>query len=178
MADTKRLWSALQTLLADNVSGDISPQDLRDAIYSLEPDYASMYVSSAAATTISVAGTYVKVQGTTTLKANNNFSMPLSNKLQYDGTPDRHVKAHVVGTFTPVGTAVDVSFRLAKNGTTDADTQQTVHAVTAVKHPFALVGELEDFATNDYVEVHVANDTDTNNLTVNLMVVFLETMFR
>ena len=36
-ADTRRLLSALQTLLADNVSGDISPQDLRDAIISSYP---------------------------------------------------------------------------------------------------------------------------------------------
>lgn len=34
MADTVRALSALQTLLADNTSRAISPQDLRDAIYS------------------------------------------------------------------------------------------------------------------------------------------------
>lgn len=38
MADTRRLLGALQTLLADNTSGDISPQDLRDGIISTYPD--------------------------------------------------------------------------------------------------------------------------------------------
>ncbi len=35
MVDTNRTLVALQALLADNTAGDISPQDLRDAIYSL-----------------------------------------------------------------------------------------------------------------------------------------------
>lgn len=37
MADTVRSLSALQTLLADNTSGDISPQDLRDFLVSVYP---------------------------------------------------------------------------------------------------------------------------------------------
>jgi len=35
MADTKRLLSALQTLLADNTDGLISAQDLRDMLVSV-----------------------------------------------------------------------------------------------------------------------------------------------
>jgi hypothetical protein len=35
MADTARTLAALQTLLADNSNGDISPQDLRDMLLSL-----------------------------------------------------------------------------------------------------------------------------------------------
>lgn len=35
MADTVRTLAALQTLLADNANGDISPQDLRDMLISL-----------------------------------------------------------------------------------------------------------------------------------------------
>ena len=35
MVDTARTLAALQTLLADNTSGDISPQDVRDMLLSL-----------------------------------------------------------------------------------------------------------------------------------------------
>lgn len=42
MADTIRTLAALQALLADNTSNDISPQDLRDAIYSLHNAYQVM----------------------------------------------------------------------------------------------------------------------------------------
>ena len=38
MADTRRTLSALQTQLADNASGDISPQDVRDFLVSVYPD--------------------------------------------------------------------------------------------------------------------------------------------
>ena len=38
MVDTIRTLSALQTLLADNTSGDISPQDLRDMLVSVWPN--------------------------------------------------------------------------------------------------------------------------------------------
>lgn len=39
MPDTVRLLPALQTLLADNAAGDISPQDVRDFLVSVYRDY-------------------------------------------------------------------------------------------------------------------------------------------
>lgn len=41
MVDTVRTLSALQTLLADNTSGDISPQDVRDMLVSVYPKWNS-----------------------------------------------------------------------------------------------------------------------------------------
>jgi len=38
MADTRRTWSALATLLADNTAGAISAQDLRDFLASVQPN--------------------------------------------------------------------------------------------------------------------------------------------
>ena len=37
MADTIRLIAALQSIFADNATGDISPQDLRDFLVSVMP---------------------------------------------------------------------------------------------------------------------------------------------
>ncbi|PCI53445.1 MAG: hypothetical protein COB36_12320 [Alphaproteobacteria bacterium] len=42
MVDTVRTISALQTLLADNASGDISAQDVRDMLVTLAPKYAEL----------------------------------------------------------------------------------------------------------------------------------------
>ena len=39
MADTKRTLAALQTILADNTDGDISPQDIRDLLVSVFPTF-------------------------------------------------------------------------------------------------------------------------------------------
>lgn len=46
MADTIRTISALQTLLADNATGDISPQDLRDMLVSLANAYQQLYTDA------------------------------------------------------------------------------------------------------------------------------------
>ena len=40
MPDTKRTLAALQALLADNETGDIDPQDVRDALISNHPETA------------------------------------------------------------------------------------------------------------------------------------------
>ena len=41
MVDTRRSLAALQTLLADNTAGEISPQDIRDALVSMYPSIAN-----------------------------------------------------------------------------------------------------------------------------------------
>ena len=45
MADTIRAISSLQALLADNTTGDISPQDLRDMLVSLGNMYQEQYTT-------------------------------------------------------------------------------------------------------------------------------------
>ena len=49
MADTRRILSALQTLLADNTAGDISAQDVRDFLVSASP-VVEEYAASSSAT--------------------------------------------------------------------------------------------------------------------------------
>lgn len=46
MVDTIRTVSALQTLLADNATGDIDPQDLRDMLVSVTNAYQLLYTQS------------------------------------------------------------------------------------------------------------------------------------
>ena len=46
MADTIRTVAALQALLADNATGDISPQDLRDMLVSTTNAYQQLYTTS------------------------------------------------------------------------------------------------------------------------------------
>lgn len=45
MADTERTVGSIQSLLADNVSGAISPQDLRDALATTLGGYASLILT-------------------------------------------------------------------------------------------------------------------------------------
>lgn len=52
MVDTVRTLAQLQALLADNATGDISPQDLRDFLVSVLGVYGSVYVLDGAAAQI------------------------------------------------------------------------------------------------------------------------------
>lgn len=66
MADTQRTLTAILTLLADNSSGDISPQDLRDAIVSIFANYAAIGVEGGSTAQTSISATPAKVTGFTT----------------------------------------------------------------------------------------------------------------
>ena len=54
MSDTSRSLAAIQALLADNTSQDISAQDLRDAVVSVFGNYAEIYQSGTSFTTLAV----------------------------------------------------------------------------------------------------------------------------
>ena len=60
MAETMRTWATISgTTLADNTTGDISPQDLRDAVYSTAC-YGGMTVKDGAPVTESITSTPAK----------------------------------------------------------------------------------------------------------------------
>jgi hypothetical protein len=170
MPDTVRTISTIMALLADNTTGDISPQDLRDAVETLRPDYGHMYVSTPASTTIGVAGTYVKAAGTTALvssPASRNFTMPADNRLRYDGAAKR-----IVFIFCQVsvqhGASDEIRLRLAKNGTTLSQTQLKLNAAETEYMSGAMFAVVEMVST-DYVEVWITNQTDTSQPTVSDM---------
>ena len=48
MADTRRTKAEILALFADNASGDITPQDLRDAVVSIMGGYAGVFVEDGA----------------------------------------------------------------------------------------------------------------------------------
>lgn len=172
MPDTKRDKAALVALFPDNTTGLISPQDLRDFLESLDLTRGAYYVSTTAATTITSASSggllgnnYVKIAGTTTSKTVNRFTHA-DNKLTYaSGLPSirADLVAHVSFNHAS-GSPVDVGVKWALNGIPIDESYniQTVPASSKVVIP--CVGETTLGAT-DYVELFVANETDTTNLT-------------
>lgn len=137
---------------------------------------AQLYVSSSAETTIGTAGTFVKAAGTTTLTtapAAKGWSMPTNNRLRYDGVADRLAVVHCPLSLQAAGTAVDLSIRLAKNGTTIADTEITLRVASASQDGAVSTVGLVEVSNGDYIELWVANETDTTNLTVTKMTLAL-----
>jgi hypothetical protein len=172
MADTQQTITALKTLLADNTTQQISPQDVRDIVETVRAGYAALYVSAAVESSIGVAGTFVKAAGTTTLvtdPAAVNWSMPANNRLRYDGTADRVVQVVCSISMQAAAANVDLSWRLAKNGTTIAATEITRKVSTGGDNGAAAVSGLVEVTNGDYVELWIANETSTANATVTKM---------
>lgn len=179
MADTQRTKSALATLLADNTSGDISPQDLRDLMESMALSYGGLYISSSAATSIGTSDTWTKVGGTTTTTNLNRFDSPASNRLRYTGSPAVH--GVILATFSVTPAAADKvwQFSLHKNGSvvTPSIVEQKIE-VTSVNDANLMVLTDVELTTNDYVELYVKNVTDTENVTVDHLSMFALGLFK
>lgn len=166
MADTARSLAELQTLLADNISGAISPQDLRDFLVSVTPPYGAMSRNVASATTIVTPGTYYKAAGTTTVGNVRNMDMPTDNRLRYTGVSPRHFHIAVTVAMTTASVNNVVGLKIAKNGTV-IDSSITRRYVTtgADIGSTALHGDIV-LSTNDYLELWVTNESDTDSVTI------------
>jgi hypothetical protein len=181
MADTARTFTNLVTNLFQDGQADdsITPQDLRDLIISMQSEHGGIYVSTPASTSIAVAGTAVKGAGTTTLfgETANKFDMPTDNRLRYTGTPTRTVKVSA-NISVELDTAIVsklLTAKIYKNGAliTGAVNQAFAPATTA-KPVQISVDAMVSLALNDYVEVWVANEDSTDNVTIQKMTLVAE----
>lgn len=170
MADTQRT----KTDLIDNIfpdgqaNGSITAQDMRDLIESVTPSIGSMYFSTPSATTISVATTEYKAAGTTTLESGSGhrFSMPVDNRLIYTGTATNDCLINVSFSATVDGNNQDLRFMIYQNGAKDAGSEVSRTWGTGTDVGSASISFYKHMDTNDYVELYIANDTGTNDITI------------
>ena len=168
MVDTQRTKSALATLFADNSSGDISPQDLRDFLETMHLDYGVSYISSSAETTIATVDVFVKAAGTTTSIPTRNFTHN-TGRLTYNGTPTITAFAVCSFSMTAASNSKEIDFEIAQNGTVIANSLIRRKVGTGTDIGAASVQAfIPALATNDYIELWVANHTDNTNVTVEL----------
>ena len=178
MPDIQRTKTDLLTnLFQDGQTKAISAQDLRDLITSVAPDFGGLSwtgLPNATATTISVAGTYVKGAGTTAL-TNNSANMGnggVSNRLVYTGVAMRHF--HIVlqaSVSLASGVNQDISVALYKWDNSAGTGSILAHSEAHDTIPGNAIHQLTSHAdtmldTNDYIELHITNDTNTNNIVI------------
>lgn len=170
MADTKRTKAALLLLFADGqAAGSITPQDMRDLIVSLLEVDGGYYFSVSSATTIGAPSTFVKVAGTTaaTTVAPEDFTIATDNRITYTGTRTVDVTVHATLSVSSASNNQVVHMAVYKNGTTKlTGSDMTTKTGTGgdVTHMSIVIDA--DLATNDYLELWVANDTSASNVTV------------
>jgi hypothetical protein len=147
-------------LLADNTAGDISPQDIRDAIVSLAPAYGALYFSASATSAISVAGTFVKAAGTTaSVDATTDVTVATSNRITYTGPATMAFRVHASASVLCSPASEKIGIAIAKNGTVVAATAMAGQTGTAGDLINIATFATVDLATDGYVELWVANYT-------------------
>ena len=174
MADTMRSLSELATLLADNSTGNISPQDLRDALLAtVQPGHGEISITSSAETSIAAVDTWYPASGTYALSANAmNWDMNTNGQLRYTGAADRVV--HIAASFsmTAAGNNKNLSLAVAKNGTVLTPSIVNRQISTGADEGTGAVHAFTSVSTNDYLTVVVRNNTDSVNATLTTVNLF------
>lgn len=175
MPDIQRTKTDLLTnLFQDGQTKAISAQDLRDLLVSVTPDFAGLEFTTDATTTIPVAGTYVKGAGTTVL-TNSSANMGnggVDNRLVYTGTAMRHFHIVLQASVSLVsGVNQDISVALWKWDSSAGTGSILTHSEAHTTIPGNAVSQITSHAdtmldTNDYIELHITNNTNTNDIVV------------
>lgn len=187
MAESQKTKANLLTQYADNVSRDISAQDLRDFVETMNPGYGSMFLSSPGSETIILDSLlYYKCLGTTTDVSLNRFEgktlLAVDNHLKYTGTALVHIHGACTISFSIAsGNNKLLEFDIyhydasAGTGALVGNSMVSVNASSTAIQSTALHFDFM-MDTNDYIELHVRNTADTTNVTLENMYMFLLTM--
>lgn len=121
---------------------------------------------NATATVIAVAGTFVKMAGTTVAGAlNQKFNTAVTNRAVYTGAFTADFNVTVFASMRS-GNNQSLRMRIAKNGVTIADSNMVF--LTTGSGDASAIGTqtLSNLVPTDFLEIFVTNDTAANNITV------------
>ena len=132
--------------------------------------HGNMWWSTAVETVVSVADTPVKALGTTTFRADvaQDFDMPANNRLRYLGRQVSHFLVTVALSMTSASNIQTLGLYLAKNDTVIPSTEIKRKVGTGSDIGAVSVVTLIEMGQNDYVELWVANELTTGNVTIEL----------
>lgn len=130
------------------------------------PDGLLSLQGNATNTVITVTGTPVLVAGTWVVEGTSQATGTAAGRVTYDGVKDVRWPLAFTVSLRPVsGSNKQLAVYFAKNGTVIANSKRTA---TVSSGGLASVSGLwqDTFSTGDYIEVFVANDTDTVDILV------------
>jgi hypothetical protein len=168
MADTRRTLAALLTLFANNTTGQIGAQDLRDFVVSSHPAHGEIDITVAAETTINTVNVWENSAGTFTLAEGTDFDMNSNGQLRYTGpsTEQVDVNVHISMTAAANNKIWDVGVGL--NGTIVPYSFSRHKVSTGADISSVASSVILTMVTNDYLTIMVRNTTDDTNATVEL----------
>lgn len=156
-------------LVYDASANDLKKTTIRNLL-SEAGEYGEMYLSdNTTATSISATNTPVKVAGSTSAGLLSSSFSHSSGRLTYTGANSGKFLVTVAMSLELVGSNDKVKAYVAKNGTIQSKSEinQNLDATGDVAVlPINAIVELTD---TDYIEVFIANETTTDNITVSYM---------
>lgn len=171
MSQTPKPLSSLLVSLADNTTGQITPEDIRDMLVSLYPARGQVQLASGGSVTTNFvsSGSYVKVAGTTELDTDvctTCVSMPANGAIQWEKPANQILLANATLEVLPAGNNKRYTFTFAKNGIAVPGLAFTAFFGNLSGNPAGVfLSGLIPIAPNDVLTVVVKNDTDTTAIT-------------
>jgi len=126
----------------------------------------NMYVTTPVATTFSATNTPTKVLGTTTSTNLFRVTSPTNNRLTYGGSKTRSFSVSGALSITQPNSNRFFSFYIAKNGVILPESRQDIKVVNSTDQVSLPISCRVILAPGDYIEVWVANQTATTDVTV------------
>lgn len=168
MADTRRDYAAIIALLADNTSGQISAQDMRDVVRTISPDLIAGYDNSTGGTTSTpVSARLLPWSGTEfTFSDATQWTVNTSSiSATWGGTSTVTVLAYANITYnTGANDNQDLMFAIGISGTPLAYSRIYTQSLTGTdRHSVTVVGFAYDVDPSQTVGVYVTNETNTSN---------------
>jgi hypothetical protein len=179
MAETPKVLSALLAQLPDNTTGDISAEDIRDAVVSLFPSRGQLQLQSggSVATTFASANTYTTVKGSTELDTDvtsSSVTMPSNGVLEMQKNVAQVVLVNATLEVLPAGNNKRYTFTFSKNGTAIPGLAFTAFYGNLSGNPAGLfLSGLVSMTGGDELSVVVKNDTDTTSITASVFTMSL-----
>jgi hypothetical protein len=171
MTQTPKILAALLAQLPDNTTGDISPEDIRDAVVSLYPSRGQLQLASGGtiATTFVSSGFYTSLKGTTEVDADvcsSCVAMPVNGVLKLLKPVNQVVLVNATLEVLPAGNNKRYTFTFAKNGIAVPGLAFTAFFGNLSGNPAGVfLSGLVPMTGNDELSVVVKNDTDTTSIT-------------
>jgi hypothetical protein len=153
----------LQNITTDDIRWQFSnntpiPDTFADAFLSMR--------ANATATTIAAINTPVKVAGIWVIERQSIFTCTTAGRATYNGERDIVIPVDITLSAAPVsGTNKTVKIYLAKNGTAIANSEMLSRIDSGDSKNISTMWQLS-ITTGDYLEVFVANGSDTTNILV------------
>lgn len=179
MSQTPKILAALLAQLPDNTTGDISAEDIRDAVVSLYPSRGQLQLASGGAgtTTFVSSGTYVKVVGTTELDTDvcsTCVTMPENGVLEIEKDVAQVVLVNATLEVLPAANNKRYTFTFAKNGLAVPGLAFTQFFGNLSGNPVGVfLSGLLPMVGDDELSVVVKNDTDTTSIAVSVFTMSL-----